>query len=162
MFELLKASEVNLEEVRTLIHDGVDVNCVNSDGCTPLLYLAKVSKGKKNLKNAMELLLSFPIDVNKKEKRGYNALHLLCWFYQQEDLIDIVVLLIAKGIDVTLIENNEGCNALHLLCENYRMNNLIEIIRLFINKQIDINRENKDGWNALHILCQNVSAMFFR
>nr|CAH0106341.1 unnamed protein product [Daphnia galeata] len=41
LFELLKASEVNLEEVRTLIHDGVDVNCVNSDGCTPLLYLAK-------------------------------------------------------------------------------------------------------------------------
>jgi hypothetical protein len=62
----------------------------------------------------------------------------LCKNYQNENLIDIIRLLIEKGIDVNC-ENRDGDNALHFLCANYKNENLIDIIRLLIEKGIDVN-----------------------
>jgi hypothetical protein len=75
----------------------------------------------------------------------------LCRFYNKENLIDIVRLLIDKNIDVNS-KTNDGWNALHLLSRNYDKENLIDIVRLLIDKNIDVNSKTNDGWNAMNFL----------
>jgi ankyrin repeat protein len=75
------------------------------------------------------LLIQHGIDVNGKNKDGWNALMLLCRYYANEHLIDIVQLLIEKGIDLNSRTLN-GSNALLILCANYPKDNLIAIVKL--------------------------------
>ena len=135
-----------MNEIETLSLEGVNVNCVNEEGLTPLLQLAKHDNNtilesldlgsflpvvdveyklrrcavfnyptnSDFLMEAMKLLLRCGIEINCKDKNGWNALHYLCQYYSEDNLIDIMKLLIASGIDVRC-KNNLGCTALHLL-----------------------------------------------
>jgi ankyrin repeat protein len=78
----------------------------------------------------------------------------LCRFYQNDNLIVIIRLLIEQGIDINWKNENED-NALTLLCRYYQNENLIDIIRLLIENGIDINWKNEDGDDALTVLCNN-------
>jgi ankyrin repeat protein len=76
----------------------------------------------------------------------------LCYYYQNENLIEIIRLFIAKGIKVNG-KNKLGDNALIYLCGRYKNENLIDITRLLIEKGINVNCKNEDGDNALTLLC---------
>ncbi len=93
--------------------------------------------------------------VEEEISEDWNHIPLLalCRFYDKENLIDIVRLLIDKNIDVNC-KTNGGDNALHTVCLNYDKENLIEIVRLLIEKYIDVNCRNYNGWNALHFVCE--------
>ena len=60
---------------------------------------------------------------------GWNALHLLCWNYSNENLIDIIRLLIENGIDVNC-KDKGGRNALNYLSPHYPHENRNQIKEL--------------------------------
>lgn len=87
-------------------------------------------------------------------QRGVNnALLFLCQYYDKENLIDIIRLLLDQNIDVNSI-NNEGENALHFVCGNYRKDNSIDIIKLLLDRGIDVNRKTNQRSTALTLLCK--------
>jgi ankyrin repeat protein len=95
------------------------------------------------------------LSVEEEIHDGYNSIPLiaLCRFYNKENLIDIVRLLIGKNIDVNC-RTNKGDNALTLLCQYYKNDNSLGIIRLLIEKNIDVNCKDNGGWNALLTVCR--------
>jgi len=57
----------SLEEVKHFIQEGVDINCTNEEGVSPLLNLAKEkNNGENNLVGILQLLIQHGIDVNCK------------------------------------------------------------------------------------------------
>lgn len=101
-------------------------------------------------------------DVNKRDRKGNNALHLLCCrrlpINQDTDLVvllNIATLLIDKGIDVSL-QNEDGDNALHLLCKHCKREDLIKIIQLLVSKKIEVRERNRSDKNALDLLCEHM------
>nr|CAH0103688.1 unnamed protein product [Daphnia galeata] len=164
-------NEENLIDiVRLLIDKNIDVNCKNNEGTTLLQFCPphRVSKitTKKSTSIAKIKRIQCPchrllIDDKENYRRvrllknndGWNAILTVCRYYDKENLIDIVKLLIEKNIDVNCI-NNDGFNALNLVCQNYKKENLIDIVRLLIEKNIDVNLKNNDGWNALLTVCR--------
>jgi ankyrin repeat protein len=100
LFKLLEASNVDLEEVKALIDEGVDINCVNEKGSTPFLHLIKGCSTKTNLKETMQFLINNKVNVNIKDKDEWSALHVLCMFYGKEDFIDLIQILVRSKIVV--------------------------------------------------------------
>jgi ankyrin repeat protein len=116
----------SVDSIKNLIEKGVDVNCDDENGMTPLLYLVEKKLNiddKSSLLELLEFLIEKGIDVNCKDQYGDNALTLLCWKYRNENLIDIIRLLIEKGIDVNYKDIN-------VLCQNYRKENRSQIVDL--------------------------------
>jgi ankyrin repeat protein len=60
----------------------------------------------------------------------------VCQYYDKENLIDIVQLLIEKNIDVNC-KQDEGWNALHLVCYYYSKSRLFDLVRLLVQNKID-------------------------
>ncbi|KZR98305.1 Uncharacterized protein APZ42_006341, partial [Daphnia magna] len=83
------------------------------------------------------LLIQLGIDVNAKDNDGRNALHYLCQFQSNSNLLDAIQLLIQLGIDVNA-KDKLGQNALHYLCWKNSNSNLIDAIRLFIQLRIPV------------------------
>ncbi|XP_046457050.1 death-associated protein kinase 1-like [Daphnia pulex] len=152
LFKLLGAPYVDLEEVKSLIDEGVDINCANEEGFTPFLHLIKGCNTKTNLKETMQFLIENKIHVNSKDNDGWNALHFLCRLYGKPDLIDLIQMLVRSEMSVASTDN-EGRNALHLLCKHYRLNNLDAIIVILIDNGIDAKSYTKENLNALHFSC---------
>jgi len=98
------------------------------------------------------------LNINQRDKRGNNALTLLCQYYSKSDckknLIDIVTQLLRKGIDVHCATSDSKTNALMFCCIQYKHDNLLEIVQLFIDYQIDVNAVNVSGKSALYLLCE--------
>ncbi|XP_046439599.1 serine/threonine-protein kinase/endoribonuclease IRE1-like [Daphnia pulex] len=131
----------SLEEVTHFLQEGVDFNCTDEEGMSPLHYLAnRKYNGQNNLLEILQLLIQHGIDVNCKNNDGLNALFFLCRYYQKENVIEIIQLLIQHGIDINC-KNNDGSNVLTLLRIYYRHFNLNEIIELLIQHRMDRGRQ---------------------
>ena len=57
LFGLLAGRNISLEAVKSLIEEGVDINCVNQEGMTPLHQLTKDSNEKESVKDIVLLLI---------------------------------------------------------------------------------------------------------
>ena len=154
LLKLMDEENPSLSEIENLIGQGVDINTVNQEGLTPLLYIARNSNEKGNVIDVIQLLFRHGANVTLKDKDGWTALHIVCKFYQHENIIDIIRFLIENGIDVNGKTNELEFTALHLLCAYYTNENLIDIIRLFIENGVDIKAKANDGLTALHAVCQ--------
>ncbi len=100
------------------------------------------------------------VDVNATTVFGDTALHLLCRYYKNVKLIDLVKLLILKGADFNARTNYYDKSSplstpLHCLCANYKRDNLIDLVKLFIENKADVNAEAENGRTPLHELCYN-------
>jgi ankyrin repeat protein len=96
----------------------------------------------------IKILIKFGINVNGKDNKGRNALHLLCQFNSSEKLIDGIKLLIQLGIDVNGKDNN-GWNALHNLCCFNSSEKLIDAIEVLIQSGIDVKSNGIDARTLL-------------
>ncbi len=153
LFDLMTETNPSFEEMENLIQEGVDINCMNQVGLTPLLQLlATNSNEKDNLTDVIRILIEHGAEVNATDLDGYTALHYLCWKYQNDNLIDVVRLLIESKINLNS-RDHRGSTAFLFLCRFYDKENLIDIIKLMIGNGVDINSKGKDGWSALLILC---------
>mmetsp|Transcript_21749 Transcript_21749/g.32854 ORF Transcript_21749/g.32854 Transcript_21749/m.32854 type:complete len:167 (+) Transcript_21749:110-610(+) len=95
---LTAAKNGNLNQVRRLLRGGVDVNCVNSYGSTPLI-MASIAG---NLEIA-EVLIEAGADVNQPQYQDWTALHGACFFGH----VHLVCLLLMRGAS-TRVRTDQG------------------------------------------------------
>jgi ankyrin repeat protein len=155
LFVLFKAQTYpSEEEVKNLLQS-VDINCRDNFGFTPLLHSVKIKNG--DAEGIIRFLIQNGANVNLRDHKGRNALHILSDNHATPNLLAIIKLLVDNQINVNCKSNTiMGWNALHFFCAKYENENLIDIIRLLIENGIDVNSINsRNGYNALHYLCQN-------
>ena len=131
LFDLIDGLHPNAKEIKDLINDGVDINCRNEKGMTPLLRLMEVSNDKINLKEIVLLLIELGANVRAKNNWRSTALQYLCQFYEQDDIIEIIEILIENGVDVD-VRNNFSLSALNYCCENKNYDLLFTIKQFLI------------------------------
>ena len=149
------ATSANLEVIKLLIENELDITAKNTDKTTPLMLLCK---NKDITVDFLEdLFKKYPKaikNINKIDKKGKNALH-----YAADGCnIAIMDFLAQKGVDATTVMS-EG-TPLMLLVKNIKASK-IELTDEFINKftklienkniQKSINTTNNEGKNVLHV-----------
>jgi ankyrin repeat protein len=153
LFTLLKKhTNPSEEEIKPLIDQGFDLNCVDENGLTPFLYLIQKklnTRDNPSLLEFIQFLIENGINVYCEDNNGCNVLHPLCSNYRNENLIDIIRLLIKKGIDV-YCRGDCGWNALICLCQNYENENLIDIIRLLIENEFEVTSETLNYFTTFY------------
>ena len=87
-----------------------------------------VNHSPENLNASVRLLI--PQEEDTKELNSQNAMKILSRFYEQDNIIDIIRLLIAEKVIEVNATNRNNYNALHLICFYYKGQHLIDIIRL--------------------------------
>ncbi len=97
----------DLEAVKTLIEEGVNVNLIR-DGVTPLMIAS--SAGRTEI---AEAILQAGVNVNEKSDDGWTALHKAAFDQKGPAIVD---LLMQSGIDVEA-KNKSGKTALNLAGE---------------------------------------------
>ena len=139
----------DLEILELLIDKGADVNMKSNIGSTAIMNTVDTNK--------VDFLLKNGANINEVDNNNNNALTNLLRLLEdgiaEEDLdtaISTLKLLIEKGIDIKVIDNN-GYDAFLYAVEL----NLNDVTKLLIEKGTDIKRKNKEGQNAL-IICSKV------
>lgn len=77
--------------------------------------------------------MSKTVDVNVKMANKNTPLHIFCSWYDKNDLIDFVQLLIENGADVNA-KSGDGDTPLYLLRLHYKNDNLEDIVHLLTRK----------------------------
>jgi len=149
------------------------LNTVDDNGNSPLILLCQKNQST-SLHPCMKVMISTnhyvkrkanigstnttttELDVNYQDRYGFNALHYVCMKYDGINLIEIIELLVDRGIDVNRTERTLSRNALQLLIENNRNDrgDLLEIIQLLLNTKIHLAHKDANGLTALHYLCR--------
>lgn len=104
---------------------------------------------RKNVEAAASLLIprdSYDIETYEE----WNALLILCAFYSQDNLIDLVNrLIIDNFVDVTTVSAVTRFSPLTLLCRYYKGNQMVQIAELLIEQGVDVSHQDVYGHNAL-------------
>lgn len=135
----LKAtSKSNIEQVRRLLDEGVDVNSQGSSGRSALIYAID------NVDiEIIQLLISHGINLNLKNKAGWTALH----WAANRGLLNIVQLLVNNGAEIDA-EDEDGNTPLWRAVMNYTdrdENRSSKIIEYLLSKGADGFKTNKHG-----------------
>ena len=180
----VQAWKPNLDIVKLLIDNGIDVNCTDCNGISPLHWAfdkghydligvlhqkgANVTtitaEHKSLLRNAykpqqpnmyvVEMLIDYGFNVNAKGCDGVTLLH---WASEQGH-VGIVKLLIANGANINATtKSNE--TVLHHAARGWNTT----LITIFTEIGIDVNGKDIDGTTALHRAAQrgNLSMVRF-
>lgn len=136
---LSAAARGNFEEcVRLIDEDDADVNAANTNGSTPLHFVA--AKGDMAM---VQMLVDFGADVNARDKEdvgGYTPLH----YAVQMNNYEVVELLLVNGANPNLADVKHGWACLH--CAVRLKNNAIA--KLLIAKGADVHQRDNMGSNA--------------
>ena len=138
----------SVDSIENLIGKGVDVNCVDRNGLTPLLHLVQSkSSGGNNLVELIQFLIENGTNLNCKDTDGSdvlhrrNALQLLAKNYKKENVIQIAQVLIHSGIEINPKDDHHE-NALHEVMRSSMDKNLkSKMIRLLIRHGIKVHPE---------------------
>ena len=134
----------------------IDVNATDGDHTTPLIRLA-IRMGtdtfsQSEIYDAIKLLLSKDVDLNKQDKAGSTALHRLCHTELTEIVASTTELLMDKNIDV-LVQNKEGFLAVEIMLQNVELSNKQAEGLSALQSQTLVNllkRIPNERFNALH------------
>ena len=152
--------KVELKRIIEFVLDpDVDINCTDSTGRTPLLMLCRNNASEYFYQFIESLLRWDNLNINFQDREGWNALLLVCHNSRGKQLVEVVQLLLRKGIDINAT-NFHGWNALHCLCRNFRgdvPSKLLSLVTLLLDEGIDLNAKAPDGSNCLNALCTNFS-----
>ena len=161
----------NEEIAKYLIEKGSDIEAINGNSYTPLMYAGiKVAK----------LLVEIGADVNYKSRNGWSALDETLWRGKK----DVAEYLLDKGVTIPDINTPEGkdklfasirigsikyldkclqmglnpmveseakCNLIHFAAES----NSIELINKLMDLGVPLNKTNIYGWTPLHTAANN-------
>ncbi|MHC4556586.1 MAG: ankyrin repeat domain-containing protein [Planctomycetota bacterium] len=132
----LSAYQGDLDEVRSYIEKGTDVNTTDSYGTTSLHYAAR-----RGHKEVVEFLVAKGADVNAKDKRNYTPLHRAAG----KGYKDVVALLIDNSADVNA-KGRWDYTPIYYAVWSWDT----ETAELLIEKGADVNAKDVWGWTPLH------------
>ena len=136
----------------------VNVNCIDACNRTPLLLLCLKNRSK-SLFRALEVLLNCDsVDINAKDRDGFNAISLVCLYEGSPMLAEIIKLLTRYGADIHAT-TNQGWTVIHALCNNFngRVPMLLHVTETLLDAGADVRVKATDGSNALVALCSDYS-----
>ncbi len=122
-----------------LIENGADIHAKDDEGYTPLLR-ALINYRRSDI--AIKLI-DMGADIHVKDKNGRTPLLLASY-----DRPDIVKMLIEKGANLNVKENNNGESPLYIASDEN-----IEIVRILLEAGADVNIKNKNENTPLHNAC---------
>ncbi|KAK0395123.1 hypothetical protein QR680_001126 [Steinernema hermaphroditum] len=132
----------NVGQLKRILDSGkVHVDCVNSDGISPLMW----ASGSGHLA-AVQILLHEGARVNLRKPDGVTALI----FASQNGHREVVEVLINNGADVNA-RTSEGGSALLAAAQNGH----IAVVRHLLECGADVRHELKDGATAMFLAAQN-------
>lgn len=138
--ELMEAiTNDNLEEVKRLLDEGVEINAWNKDGDTALMYASE--DGKIEL---VKLLLDKGADVNATGYDGCTALIRAC----ENEKIEVIKRLLKNKADVN-VRAKDGETALICACQKGNL----EVAKVLIAKGADVNAKGEDSRTPLIMAC---------
>ena len=130
----------NIEVLNLLIEKGADINKINWDNLTVLMYCARINN--KNQFILLKYLIDKGANLNLKDNKGRTALmHAII-----KSNKNAVKLLIKNGADISIKDFRE--NTLLILASKYSKSNNY-IFKFLLKYNIDINAKNKYGYSAL-------------
>ncbi|KAK3098864.1 hypothetical protein FSP39_023823 [Pinctada imbricata] len=127
--------------MQILLKKGMNVNCQDMSGCTPLHLAARNGQRK-----CINKLLEYKADVNIRNNEGLTTIHWLSVNGRTELLHDLFMYV--KDVD---IEDAQGQTALHVACQNGHKSTVL----CLLDHGADINRCNHYGWTPLHFSCSH-------
>lgn len=131
--------------VKMLIKDGANINDIDSDGKTALIYASEQGYPKTT-----KQLIDSGADVNIKTKYGRTAL-LQCVVSRNYSKFKIIKQLINAGSDVNVMDKN-GYSAINWVVRegfNSDPGEVSEVIKLMIDKKVDITKKDATGKTPL-------------
>ena len=136
--------------LQLLQDDELNINCLDSNGRTPLMLLC-CNNTDDNLLQFIEVLLNRKnVDINREDSsNGLNALSALCVGYRGQQLPEIIRLLIQNGSRLY----SAGSSALHSLFSNGGEYNLLETVRALVEGGAAVDSTAPHGSSVLHALC---------
>ena len=141
-----------VNKLRRLIDKGVDLNCTNQYGDTPLILTCWKNQ-TDDLYDCVDLLTRLPIVqsptryVKNGKKSSSKSNH------KKRSHQKIKLKRNTKPVDINF-KDSSGLNALLLICRYNTDPKLINCISLLLDRGIDVNAVNNEGWNCLHFLCR--------
>jgi len=141
-------ADCDIEQVKSLIAEGIDVNARDKGGKTPLQNSVRYGH-----RDVAELLISEGADVNVEfnalGEGGMSLLHLAAWHGNK----DVTDLLIAKGLNVN-VKNENG--ATPLLTSAWRGHK--EVAKTLIASGAHLNSKAKDGKTPTYLAVVGLSS----
>ncbi|AZL16090.1 ankyrin repeat domain-containing protein [Rickettsiales endosymbiont of Stachyamoeba lipophora] len=116
------------DQVQSLIHNGANVNAINSSGDTPLHEACRYNR----IKTIKLLLQRNEIQVNKQNSSGVTPLHLAI----DHDFVEGVEMLLDKGADLLECTDLQQ-NALHIAIITLPSDENSKIIKILLERYIN-------------------------
>ena len=141
-----------VDRIRELAIDKeVNINIVDKDGRTPLLWLCYFNQNDRVYQAIKSLLLRKAVDINHKDNLGLNAL--CCVSYRGVNLFHVFKVLLLHGIDINST-SHDGRNGLFCLFKDF-VPNLLSIVKMLIEEGISVKATSNDGSTTLIALTKS-------
>jgi len=129
----------DIEKVKKIVASGVDINCKDTSGNTPLILASSYSSFGHN--KIVELLISRGADLYMRNDNSTNALGLATY----KGNTDIVETLLASGVSPDIKINDQGATALMVAAVHGHEN----IASLLLEKGAKVSAQSQDGTTPL-------------
>ena len=134
LHQAAKAGDIN--QVKALLGQGVDINVKDDEGLTPLHHAIK--EGHTEL---ARFLIDQDADLKAKEKRwDYTPLHYAIWFNNT----DIVEVLVNKGVDVNYTPKRDYSPLINAIWSKDKYN----MAKLLVDHGAKFDVRDQGGWTA--------------
>lgn len=145
---MIAVRDLNEGSVKELLRK-VDVNEVDKDGNTALMYMPSGCIGKdESAKNILDMLVEAGVDLNKLNKSGKTALMQAC----EDRDYEMTKCLLDKGADLD-IENKQKKKAMHYANSDDNMRNML----MYHIKDIEIGNGMDPYWKGFSEVIENDS-----
>ena len=114
----------------------------------------------------VQLLIVNGAEVNTKDTDGWTPLHILCYDYENDNLIDIVQLFIENGAEVNAKDTENGLTPLHVLFQSNEYaikggdKNLKRLVSLFEKNGTSMDAKDNEGMTPNdHLIGRKMTAL---
>jgi len=142
-----KAGHVDV--IRVLLGHGANLEAkILLTGHTPLIAACY---NDDDTEEAVNVLLEAGAEMMARDNADYTCIHLAAY----KNNINIIRLLVSKGVDVNIPNSIFGHTPLHMACTISSTHNKVETARVLLELGADINVQDDMGDTPLHTACRD-------